>query len=1536
MSSWILQNLQKRLLLYAVQQISVLSNVDLSNLQVSLGSSSRFTFDDLDLAVDELNIPQMTVESGTVKHLDLHLTVSGGVSIKGNGVVFVLRPAIRQNKNEPSAFSLTRSIQNLTSSIMQFPEAGAELQSEVEAAETGGGGIANSSGSISSSGEESETVPNVGTLENMRNKLLNVALSKLMISFEDLKVRFVLEDDSIVEVTLGSFDFQSEKDDLRNIALRHFKISFGESTFMSRKSMDLSNSVTYTHNEAASLYMSAMDSLQAEEGGDESEEDLIKLIELVTWDEIEIKFHGLSSVDDLNLRDIDIHAKQIDIQLHKILALKEPAWDMLARSVMQANRNSEGQPTSLAGYKRFQKEQSLSEMLQKVSIELGRINFHFSDSGFLSLRHINYAIHEGERQEVEIGAMEFNGDGIVSTTSKKPVLQGHFTNDEASLELLDNLAIKLNLTVMEELTTLLRRGQEIINSMNRKILIKKHPKRVVSHERKYHITSEPISLTLMLGEYDIRLSTEGIFSNLLPTAFKTNAVTVEMLSNKGNDILLRCQDVSLVNSRSRVQLNYHDESLEECLLTSRFVCKIDAIIIKIEHDKLNRLMEDIEKIGQIFGKMQHEGEERVKKQHMKRSVRILQSSNIMYKNTELALFAVVVNKLTAEIRHFLNEQFGSLAINIDSIMSAITEDGNTTAFCKRIACNRFTPNIKEKVIEPIKLSDADLPLVYVCRKSGGKLKVTLTNLAFTYYARWLEIFKTSMSNSSPSKLGESRNDGQLEVKVLDSSLILRPYRLNAALALVVDHLLCTAKSPFDYFKCTLKSGSLLLIDDFLNVKTLEDRHWPSLPAFYARQGFSAIGRYELMSARINCSKPAISLKLKCHNIVAWLCADSAHTLTQVCIDLKDPLTFPDDLKYNYSRDQSIDTFKDIDLNFFSSSHIRHEVESYSGTEEEVIHINDDWDTNEPSLNDSLSDSTNQTVNVQEAYLDVVQELRTSAAHENRKPIDLNFEFEIDKIMIKLFDGYDWKFTRRSIAQTIDRVDQQMKAYNAEPSSAKQMAMTIFDSIYISANAADTVDLQKRVNDEIQGEDKSAIYVRKANLHPSRHYKAAVQLENVRLVFITYELNDSSSNTDTSAEQVNEAVLTVHRFDIIDNVPTSTWKKFLTLLRHEQWPLDRPMVRLDLATYRPMSCLMATELTLGVEIAPLRLHIDQDALDFLIKFGEFKDSRFELIDEYPDIAFVQKFTTNSVKLKLDYKPKKVDYSGLRSGHASELMNFFILDGSNITLKGIVLYGINGFVELNAALKAVWTPDITSKQIPGVLEGFAPIKSILALGSGVKALVGSPATHSIPDRSVKGGLKKGCNVFIRTATGDFVRLGAKLAAGTQTVLENAEQMLGGDGPNGRMYKFDEPALDMNSLLEEDQLVGGSNPQVKGHRPAALVIDPSAGDEGEPKIVSLYADQPLDIHRGLEEAYHSLEKHMHLVYDVVWKTKGELRGRDASAAAAAVSVAKVAPVAIIRPLIGATEAVAKALQGISNHFDKEQIDDINDKYKSIKLKK
>ena len=135
-----------------------------------------------------------------------------------------------------------------------------------------------------------------------------------------------------------------------------------------------------------------------------------------------------------------------------------------------------------------------------------------------------------------------------------------------------------------------------------------------------------------------------------------------------------------------------------------------------------------------------------------------------------------------------------------------------------------------------------------------------------------------------------------------------------------------------------------------------------------------------------------------------------------------------------------------------------------------------------------------------------------------------------------------------------------------------------------------------------------------------------------------------------------------------------------------------------------------------------------------------------------------------------------------------------------------------------------------------------------------------------------------------------------------------------------------------MQQDQVLIGRNPKIRNKSPSAIIIDAADLEEsGRPKVVSLYSEQPLDLHKGLEEAYHALEKHIQIAYNTIWQTNQELRGEESrSAKAAAVTIAKAAPVAVIRPMIGATEAIAKTLQGIYNQLDKSNIEEINDKYK------
>ena len=65
-----------------------------------------------------------------------------------------------------------------------------------------------------------------------------------------------------------------------------------------------------------------------------------------------------------------------------------------------------------------------------------------------------------------------------------------------------------------------------------------------------------------------------------------------------------------------------------------------------------------------------------------------------------------------------------------------------------------------------------------------------------------------------------------------------------------------------------------------------------------------------------------------------------------------------------------------------------------------------------------------------------------------------------------------------------------------------------------------------------------------------------------------------------------------------------------------------------------------------------MHVDQDALEFITRFFEFKDETAPASTPAGDQPFIQRLEVMAVHMKLDYKPKRVDYRSIRSGHTTE--------------------------------------------------------------------------------------------------------------------------------------------------------------------------------------------------------------------------------------------------------------------------------------------
>ena len=272
---------------------------------------------------------------------------------------------------------------------------------------------------------------------------------------------------------------------------------------------------------------------------------------------------------------------------------------------------------------------------------------------------------------------------------------------------------------------------------------------------------------------------------------------------------------------------------------------------------------------------------------------------------------------------------------------------------------------------------------------------------------------------------------------------------------------------------------------------------------------------------------------------------------------------------------------------------------------------------------------------------------------------------------------------------------------------------------------------------------------------------------------------------------------------------------------------------------------------------------------------------------------------AVSLKLDYKPKRVDYGGLRSGHTTEFMNFLILDGSDIILRHAIVYGITSFDKLHKTLNDVWMPDVQRNQLPGVLSGLAAVRPIVNVGSGIRDLVVIPMREYRKDGRIIRSLQKGVYAFAKNTTSEAARLGAKVAIGTQNLLEGAEGFL--------------------------------NPQTtapsRQHHHDWDGEDP-ASDSEEPRAVSHYANQPIGVRAGLRTAARYLEHDLLTARNAVIAIPAEVM-EEGSGVGMAKALARHAPTIILRPALGATKALSNALMGVGNALDegsRRKIEDVS----------
>ena len=896
----------------------------------------------------------------------------------------------------------------------------------------------------------------------------------------------------------------------------------------------------------------------------------------------------------------------------------------------------------------------------------------------------------------------------------------------------------------------------------------------------------------------------------------------------------------------------------------------------------------------------------------------------------------------------------------------------------------------------------------------------------------IEKVAPSSKSSSPTKF-------DVRYTIYDCMIGLSPGRLDCKSYLLIgkgNSDLSFGINQF-YIKCSFRNLTMVLIDDAKNFIPFETKKQNRRSAsgqvpydyiypleYYLNLGYIQIGsinvahvgitfntdieelkkRNERLGIRDSLS--LVDLKINSDEHQINLCADSANTLIQLINDLKLPLDFKDEDKMKVKFSGPIDVMKDIEENIFKD------------LEEEFTELTIDEDGN-PSESSSQEASS---LLFDERHFE--KESRSVYDNTNVDPLHININ--LSKTSIYLHDGYDWKETRKAIRGTVKKFEKQQRErqdleqdqlqdtneppkrtrveFDIEEVPEEQendvMEETLYQSIHLSApKKSNAVDLTASINMELQNGDvddddlddvdkfESNVSLGKnyknLKLRRSAKHKILIDLKNIEVGVIVYSTRDprkDKTDENMEFELLNLVEVRVNTINVYDNLPSSTWNKFLGYMNIlGEREIGTNMLNVSILNVRPDPTMVAAEAIMNISVLPLRLHIDQDALDFMVRFFEFKDERFELPPD--EIVYIQKFEMSPVKLKVDYKPKKVDFASLRSGKAGEFANFFTLDGATLTLPKVKLFGLDGAAKIGAGLGKSYIPVFQLTQVIGIIAGLSPLRSVVNIGGGFKDLIAIPINEYKKDGRLWRSIQKGTTSFAKTTGYELLNLGVKLASGTQVLLEQGEELFGGEGSSARTPKNQRQRRRSSSasdtlvqlveggggggsrrknLLESSQLLNKASSKMKHQDVGAnklysnvelddedmdgdgritnellsksiFLLAPVSDDKGEKSDgeeefeiypYSLYANQPETIGEGLKLAFKNFNRNMQLTKEELVKLQGTENAKGAM---------QQIPVILLRPMIGTSEAIANVLLGISNSIDKDKLIEKQEKYGS-----
>lgn len=280
----------------------------------------------------------------------------------------------------------------------------------------------------------------------------------------------------------------------------------------------------------------------------------------------------------------------------------------------------------------------------------------------------------------------------------------------------------------------------------------------------------------------------------------------------------------------------------------------------------------------------------------------------------------------------------------------------------------------------------------------------------------------------------------------------------------------------------------------------------------------------------------------------------------------------------------------------------------------------------------------------------------------------------------------------------------------------------------------------------------------------------------------------------------------------------------------------------------------------------------------------------------------------ITLKVDYKPKYINYGNIKEGQFAELVNLFHLDGAEMSLSHVKLSGIKGMDGLLERIGQEWLPHIKNTQVTNMVSGVSPIRSIVNLSNGVADLVLLPYQQYRKDGRLIKGIQRGTSSFARATAIEAIKLSSRVATGTQVILEHADGF------------FSPPtSSSSNQILQDQHFVYTDIYGVDIPNEDAASKEEANKKKKEDKRPAL----TTEISDGFQFAYQNLSKNLGSAAQTIFAVPTDMSSHESeeyteTGTSHGKSVIRAVPVAVIKPMIGLTGAFQSILTGLRNSID------------------